>query len=42
MSSPVITQSGRSALMDAVSKGRTDTVVELVMAGANVDMQDKV
>ena len=38
----VITQDGRSALMEATSKGRTDVVVELVKAGANVDMQDKV
>ena len=38
----VITQNGWSALMEAAMKGKTDIVVELVKAGANVDMQDKV
>ena len=38
----VITQRGRSALMWAASEGKTEVVVELVKAGANVDVQDKV
>ena len=38
----VITQDGWSALMEAASKGGTEVVVELVKAGANVDMQDRV
>ena len=38
----VITQSGDSALMTAARNGKTEAVVELVKAGANVDMQDKV
>ena len=38
----VITQNGKTALMKAVSEGRADVVVELVKAGANVNMQNKV
>ena len=38
----VITQSGDTALMRAVSKGQTKVVVELVKAKANLDLQDKV
>ena len=38
----VITQNGWSALMWAAMKGKTEAVVQLVKAGANVDMQDKV
>ena len=38
----VISQSGGSALMRAASKGRTDTVKELVTAGANLNLQDNV
>ena len=38
----VITQDGRSALMWAAMKGKTEVVVELVKAGANVDMQNEV
>ena len=38
----VITQGGGSALMLAASEGKTESVVELVKAGANVDVQDKV
>ena len=38
----VITQRGWSALMRAAREGKTEAVVELVKAGANVDMQDKV
>ena len=38
----VITQDGESALMRAVREGNTEVVVELVKAGANVDMQDRV
>ena len=38
----VITQEGWSALMSAAGWGKTEAVVELVKAGANVDMQDKV
>ena len=38
----VITQWGDSALMWAVWKSKTEVVVELVKAGANVDMQNKV
>ena len=38
----VITQEGVSALMAAAVWGRTEAVVELVKAGANVDMQTKV
>jgi ankyrin repeat protein len=36
----VITQWGESVLMEAARKGRTEVVVELVKAGANVDMQN--
>ena len=36
------TQGGRSALMEAAWRGRTDVVVELVKARANLDLQDKV
>ena len=36
----VITQDGWSALMWAAIEGETEVVVELVKAGANVDMQD--
>ena len=38
----VITQEGDSALMKAAREGETDVVVELVKAGANVDLQDDV
>ena len=38
----VITQSGESALMRAASGGRTDTVKELVTAGANLNLQNNV
>ena len=38
----VITQRGYSALMRAAWWGNTEVVVELVKAGANVDMQDNV
>ena len=38
----VITQDGWSALMMAAMEGKTEVVVELVKAGANVDMQNKV
>ena len=38
----VITQEGVFALMLAAMEGRTEVVVELVKAGANVDMQIKV
>ena len=38
----VITQDGWSALMLAAMMGDTEAVVELVKAGANVDMQNKV
>ena len=38
----VITQDGWSALMAAACWGETEVVVELVKAGANMDMQTKV
>ena len=38
----VITQSGGSALMEAAYYGHTDTVKELVTAGANLNLQDEV
>ena len=38
----VITQSGETALMRAASEGRTEVVVELVKAKANLDLQNKV
>ena len=38
----VITQDGGSALMYAASGGRTEVVVELVKAGANLNLQDTV
>ena len=38
----VITQDGGSALMVAAMEGKTEVVIELVKAGANVDMQDNV
>ena len=38
----VITQYGRSALMLAASEGRTEVVVELVKAGANLNLQTAV
>ena len=40
--SSLITQYGESALMKAASEGRTEVVVELVKARANLDLQDKV
>ena len=38
----VITQSGDSALMEAASAGRTEVVVALVKAGADMNLQNKV
>ena len=38
----IITQSGWSALMEAADNCRTEVVVELVKAGANVDLQNYV
>ena len=38
----VITQDGNSALIKAAFYGRTEVVVELVKAKANLDLQDKV
>ena len=38
----VITQNGYSALMLAAGEGKTEVCVELVKAGANVDMQSEV
>ena len=38
----VITQGGFSALMVAAWEGKTEVVVELVKASANVDMQNDV
>ena len=38
----VIKQNGWSALMAAAQEGKTEAVVELVKAGANVDMQNEV
>ena len=38
----VISQDGIPALMLAAMKGKTEVVVELVKAGANVDMQNNV
>ena len=38
----VITQRGDSALMWAAREGKSEVVVELVKAGANVDMQNSV
>ena len=38
----VITQSGETALMEAASWGRTEVVVELVKAKANLDLQNNV
>ena len=38
----VITQEGYSALMLAAMRGKTEVVVELVKAGAIVDMQNEV
>ena len=38
----VYTQYGISALMFAAMEGETEVVVELVKAGANVDMQNEV
>ena len=38
----VITQRGDTALMEAVRGGHTEALVELVKAGANVDMQNTV
>ena len=38
----IITQYGRSALTLAAMWGETEVVVQLVKAGANVDMQDNV
>ena len=38
----VITQRGGSALMRAAINGRTDTVKELVTAGANLNLQNNV
>ena len=38
----VVTQDGDSALMMAAKHGHTDIVVELVKAGAKLDLQNKV
>ena len=38
----VITQWGESSLMEAAKWGKTEVVVELVKAGANMDMQTEV
>ena len=38
----VVTQDGWSALIVAAMRGKTEMVVHLVKAGANVDMQDEV
>ena len=38
----VITQSGESALMKGAINGDTDTVKELVTAGANLNLQNNV
>ena len=38
----VISQDGNSALMQAAYNGRTEIVVELVKAGANLDLQNTV
>ena len=38
----VITQSGNSAMMEAVRSGRTEVVSLLVKAGAALDLQDQV
>ena len=38
----VVTQNGMSALMLAAKEGKTEVVVELVKAGANVDLQNRV
>ena len=38
----VITQDGESALMIAARWGRTEVVVELVKAGANLNLQNRV
>ena len=38
----VFTQDGWSALMHAASEGRTEVVVELVKAGANLNLQNAV
>ena len=38
----VTTQSGESALMYAASGGKTEFVVELVKAGANLNLQNRV
>ena len=38
----IITQDGYSALMWAAVRGKTEVVVELVKAGANVDVRDRV
>ena len=40
--SSLISQYGDSALMRAALYGNTDVVVELVEAGANLDLQNKV
>ena len=37
-----VIQGGVSALMAAAGEGKTEVVVELVKAGANVDMQNEV
>ena len=38
----VISQDGNSALMEAAYYGRTEVVVELVKAGTNLNLQNKV
>ena len=38
----LITQYGNSALMEAVRRGHTETIKELVKAKANLDLQNNV
>ena len=38
----LLLQDGNSALMEAVLVGNTEVVVELIKAGANLNLQDKV
>ena len=38
----VFSQDGKSALIEAASKGHSEVGIELVRANANLDLQDKV